>query len=158
MDYLNKKKKRNEKNTTIHSYNCGGYALRTYSWYQPYNDEEDFVWDLGNLYMGEEELARGALESCVDYMLEEFGEDLRVVADGEYDPQTEELIAFRTSTDDETDSYDWPDFDFHFKVFRDGKWMEKCGTEEIREADPDNWIIGCYVYNSDTVYLAHKVA
>lgn len=156
MDYLNKLKKRNEENTKLPSYNCGGYALRTFAWYCPYEDEEDFIWDLDSQHIEGEELAQAALNSCVDYMLDEFEGDLRVIADKEYNPQTEELIAFRTSTDDESD-YEWPNLDFHFKVFRDGKWMEKCGSELIHEAVPDEWEIGGYIYNSDTIYLAHRI-
>ena len=36
-DFLNSNKLRNEENTLESSYNCGGYALRTFSWYLPYS-------------------------------------------------------------------------------------------------------------------------
>ena len=37
-DYLNRQKTRNINNTCTSDYNCGGYALRTFSWYLPYDD------------------------------------------------------------------------------------------------------------------------
>ena len=36
-DFFNIKRTRNEENTDIEYYNCGGYALETYSWYCPFD-------------------------------------------------------------------------------------------------------------------------
>ena len=42
-DYFNEKQTRNEENTEKKDYNCGGYALKTFSWYLPYEyDEKDY--------------------------------------------------------------------------------------------------------------------
>ena len=38
-DVLNLKKKRRQNNTDYYAYNCGGFALGTYSWYFPIGDD-----------------------------------------------------------------------------------------------------------------------
>ena len=40
-DWLNRSGLRNADNTDIDLYNCGGYALGTYSWYMPYPENFD---------------------------------------------------------------------------------------------------------------------
>ena len=39
-DFFNERQTRNEENTEKKDYNCGGYALRTFSWYLPYEYDE----------------------------------------------------------------------------------------------------------------------
>ena len=42
-DFFNENQTRNEQNTNQSEYNCGGYALKTFSWYTPYEfDEEEY--------------------------------------------------------------------------------------------------------------------
>ena len=43
-DYLNKNKTRNQDNTYESGYNCGGYALRTFSWFYPDEAGTGFDW------------------------------------------------------------------------------------------------------------------
>ena len=45
-DPFNKNNKRNVRNTERNTYNCGGYALGTFSWYCPHdeNDEKSGRW------------------------------------------------------------------------------------------------------------------
>lgn len=160
-DYLNKLKKRNENNTKSNSYNCGGYALRTYSWYLPYEDEDELNWEVSCYdFEDEEDLLTVLTERCVEKIAEDFRGSIRCfVAYPEisYDPAQYELIAFRVSAD-LNDFYECEDWDFHFKVLRDGRWMEKNGSESIHECDEDDWDGPGYFYNGDTVYFLHKIA
>lgn len=51
--------------------------------------------------------------------------------------------------------------DFHFRVFRNGKWMEKCGATEIQECEPWNDDFGHHANDfngsSDNGYLSPTV-
>ena len=41
-DLFNNERARNIHNTDTYFYNCAGYALGTFSWYQPYDDYDIF--------------------------------------------------------------------------------------------------------------------
>ena len=88
----------------------------------------------------------------VDGILEEFKGELEI-CDGQ-PPETEniELVAFSTFCYS-TDTLNSVDYDYHFKVLRDGKWMEKCGMDKVRECTEDNW--GDYI--GDVTYFYHRI-
>lgn len=166
-DFFNEKRTRNEQNTLREDYNCGGYALRTFSWYLPYDYDEDnhpyrsnFYW-MEELtydgYMSIEEATEEILWGNVKKMLSHFAEKIRVVQKDDHLEADEELIAFRLSVmrDDK-----WvEDMDFHYVVFRDGQWQHKLGAGRIRpfEFTEEPWITSYFIYNSPIVYLAHKI-
>ena len=84
--------------------------------------------------------------------MEDFKGELRLQKAGEEPKQNEELISFATFayySEEEGDS----NYDFHFKVFRDGKWMEKNGWGPVHECSEWDW--GDYI--SDVYYLIHKI-
>lgn len=137
--------------------NCGSYALRLNEWYSPDEYFEDIN---GDIYDWIEEMSKNGYDDLdisnmfkdvlIDGMLIEFKGELEL-CDGQ-PPATNdvELIAFNTFC-----IYDdiGPDYDFHFKVLRDGLWMEKCGNDEVKECDENDWD----VYIGDVVYLYHKI-
>jgi hypothetical protein len=45
------------------------------------------------------------------------------------------------------------DVDFHFKVLRDGHWLEKQGMEQVKFCELDEW--GRYI--GEPVYMYHKI-
>ena len=45
FDPLNNQKTRNIKNSNRYNYNCGGYALETFSWYCPHTKQDDRLHD-----------------------------------------------------------------------------------------------------------------
>ena len=100
---------RNIKNTDKGEYNCGGYALNLFNWFQPYKDGECigfFGW-----FKGKEETQR----IMVEYLLENFS--LRIVKGIEELKPKEYAVAFRLS-----------EFDFHFvKRCDNGVWRHKRG-------------------------------
>ena len=138
--------------------NCGSYALRLQEWYDPEGYFEDIV---GNGYdwiaelheegYSDTEISNFYLDILVDGMLQEFEDELEL-CDGRAPTTSDtELIAFNTFAwcDDDYNS----EYDFHFKVLRDGEWMEKCGREEVRVCEEDYW--GKYI--GDPVYMYHKI-
>jgi hypothetical protein len=88
-DPLNIKKQRNELNTNFDDFNCAGYALETFSWYCPYNEEKHCGWDNG----------MDCLE-CIDYMIKDFKGKLRRIFDISELKKDEYVIAFRGSPED----------------------------------------------------------
>lgn len=62
-DPFNKDNRRRQKNTKTEAYNCGGFALGTFSWYAPYDiDIVDYAFNHG--FIDEEE--RADVLSCAD--------------------------------------------------------------------------------------------
>ena len=166
-DFFNEKCTRNESNTDDYDYNCGGYALKTFSWYCPYEFDEDthpydsnLDWMESLLYQNGltiEEATEEILWGNVNKMLEDFAEKLRVVQKDEHLKADEELIAYRLSVmKDEK----WvEEMDFHYAVFREGKWKHKLGRDKIRpfKFTEESWETSYFIYNSPIVYLAHKI-
>ena len=64
----------------------------------------------------------------------------------------EELIAFRAFVNEDCN------WDFHFKVLRNGLWQEKCGSDPVRFCEEDDWHNGLVEYISYTSYFAKKLA
>ena len=139
--------------------NCGSYALRLNEWYHLNLRFEDEVGDWNDVW-----ISRKSREGYSDYeisclygeilakcMLEDFKGELEL-CDGAI-PKTNdvELIAFNTFCYCEDNCY--PDSDFHFKVFRDGVWKEKCGRQAVRECSGKYW--GDYI--GEPIYFYHKI-
>lgn len=139
--------------------NCGSYALRLNEWYELDNLFEDVVgsyvdeWIEDQNKMGHSDFEISCIygEILVECILNEFEGELEI-CDG-LPPSTSnvELIAFNTFCYYEDTGY--ADFDYHFKVLRDGTWKEKCGAGPVRECDEDEW--GDYI--GDVIYFYHKI-
>lgn len=142
--------------THRHDANCGSYALRLNEWY----DLDYYFEDVTGYYIGEW-ITEKSEEGYNDYeistmygdilvqgILEEFDGELEIC--GGWPPKTDgvELIAFSTYC-----YANYGDYDYHFKVFRDGKWMEKCGSGPVEECTEDSW--GDYI--GDVTYFYHKI-
>lgn len=167
-DYLNSQGLRNVDNTDVDDYNCGGYALNTFSWYMPYEgeteDQEFKVSDMIEADFSLEEIYEILLSDYTSYMLNEI-EGLRLLTDPTEVKKNERLIYFRIFVDligydSETEYYDDVHFDFHYRYFENGHWYEKCGGDDLRTCDEDmesDWECGYNVYDSRTVYLALEI-
>ena len=139
--------------------NCGSYALRLREWYDPEeyleSIEEDYVdgWIECMAMNGydNDEITDYYIDVLVDGMLQEFDGELEL-CDGQ-PPTTsdKELIAFNgfCCCDDDYNI----DYDFHFKVLRDGMWSEKPGREPVKFCDLEEW----GRYTGKTVYMYHKI-
>lgn len=135
-DPLNLDGLRNLRNTDKGWYNCGGYALETFSWYMPYDGDE--VTTFSELFETYEEWdenddpASTVRERIEDYMVEQLLQDfptLRLIPDEIECRPSERLIAFRVGFDD-----------FHFlKKAKNNCWYQKRGAssriERIRKSE-----------------------
>lgn len=126
--------------------NCGAYALNLIGWYLPYNnrDERDnWIDTMLEEDYSEDEIKEIVLTADVSNMLNQFGDYLIPVNSPDEVPDNEDVIAYRVSLfvcrDDDPNTYDYADYDFHFKVRRDGKWSEKVGMDKVVpcELSPD---------------------
>ena len=116
-DKLNKKQKRNLNNTERCEYNCGGYALDTFSWYHPYRQKDGDISDLLDKFQDD---ANAVLEYTTQYMLKEFKKKLRVITTLSELKENEEAVAYRIETEG---------YDFHFvRRKRNGSWYGKTGS------------------------------
>lgn len=169
-DYLNSYRNRNAENTDTYDYNCGGEALKTYSFYFPYyidaDEEDERIAEMIEDGMDAEEIKELLLTEYTEKMLEDFPDTLRILSKPTEVLPNERLIYFRVALeifDDELPySYTGIDTDFHFCYFEDGHWYEKRGglaphqncDERVRSGV---WQSGRGLcYDSRTVYLALK--
>lgn len=105
-DEYNRLGKRNIKNTTKCTYNCGGYALESFNWYLPRLNGDDVCRVYGT-----------TVEDCVRAMEEDFP-NLRRIQEISELKENEYAVAFRLS-----------DYDFHYiKRARNGHWYHKMGS------------------------------
>ena len=105
-DNYNVLKKRNIRNTKKIDYNCGGYALESFSWYLPRHN---------NVSTGRST----TIEGCVKAMMEDFP-NLRVITSVDDLRENEYAVAFRLSRRD-----------FHYiKRASNGHWYHKMGAED----------------------------
>lgn len=168
-DYLNSQKTRSEYNTKCFDYNCGGFALRTFSWIYPerninnliegYSEREDVILDWSEKELDKEDFYELILKRDIKELLSLIPnlELFRGNPETYEEKDGEELIAYRIFVKDD----DAEDNDFHFKVLRDGKWVEKNGGNGIRfSREPwfdESWKTINFFYDSKTIYFINKI-
>ena len=105
-DNYNALKKRNIRNIDKFYYNCGGYALESFSWYLPRHNDIPVGWNYGS-----------TVEDCVEAMMEDFT-NLRAITSVDDLRGNEYAVAFRLSA-----------YDFHYvKRASNGHWYHKMGS------------------------------
>ena len=134
--------------------NCGSFALRLNEWYEPEEDYDTiYDWIIGMSWDYDDyEISNFYADAIIDRILKDFAGEIEI-CDGRA-PSTDdlELIAFATyCIYDESEEYcNW---DFHFKVFRDGIWQQKCGCFKPEFCEFDEW----GDYTSKITYFYHKI-
>lgn len=150
-DFFNKLGIRNAQNTRVFEYNCGGYALNTYSWYCPHNETDRHYRSYSERGM------KKTTQNAVAFMLKEFS-DLRVIKDIKELAQDEYAIAFRIGGVNGV-------HDFHFmKRAKNGRWSHKAGGGCIQPIKKEKvfsevWTTGWFCANrywGELVLLAKK--
>ena len=135
---------RNVSNTTKRYYNCGGYALGTFSWYWPgrTESEHDEIMEYA-----EAEDWDNALELATEAIINELSGwsvvPFNLVMERKYSPKEYEVVAMRIC-----------DCDFHFwKLGRNWNWYDKMGSAGWidRHAFEDVRRVWCRRYNSPIV-------
>ena len=109
---------RNITNTSKRFYNCGGYALGTFSWYWPGRTEEEHDEIMEYAEAEDWENALGlAAEAIIGELPGWKLIELEAVMERAYSPEKYEIVAMR-----------FCDFDFHFwKLGRNWNWYDKMG-------------------------------
>ena len=153
VEFFNENNIRNVQNTYLRSYNCGGYAFNTFSWYCPHANNS------GRKYHSTTEQGMlNTTNNAVEFMLKEF-KDLRVITDLKELQPNEYAIAFRIGGVGGED-------DFHFmKRGKNGKWYHKIGSLDIQfikkeKVFADKWVsktwAGTCTYRGKLVLFAKK--
>lgn len=140
---------RNQHNTPVAAYNCGGFALKTFNWLTPYTDEveddddpyteadrEEYMQELfdygGNTEYVEDRVTR----ADIDQILHRFKFLQQVRLEDTVPEDT--IIAYRILIKYDENDEIIEDTDFHFKVRLGGFWFEKTGGGDIHLCQLDN--------------------
>ena len=141
--------------------NCGSFALRLKEWYDNEVDEyfggiDQWCMELLEEGIPDDDIPDMIAETYIDRIIKDFEGSVRLLryldrgsllkaADRNFN---EELIAFRTYVPvaEWDPECEYLEFDFHFMVYRDGRWMEKNGNGAVHECSVSEW----GKYNSST--------
>lgn len=117
-DPLNKRGSRNIRNTDKADYNCGGYALGTFSWYLPSRTRKEYTDIMGHADIGDMDTALTlASEAIIDELPGWSTVPFALVMERKYSPKDYEIVALRFCY-----------YDFHFwKLGRNWNWYDKMG-------------------------------
>lgn len=143
-DLFNNERARNIHNTDTHLYNCAGYALGTFSWYCP--NEED--WEYWGENLSDVEMFTKTFET-INFMLKDFKGHLRLIRSVDEVQENEYAIAYRVSSDG----------DFHFmKKMADGWHHKRGGSAHIYIATEDYVLneIWCDRYDGPIALMAMR--
>ena len=141
-DLFNNERARNIHNTDTHLYNCAGYALGTFSWYQPYDN-----FDVHDSLFSDSNTLESITQQTVSCMLKDFEGRLRVISSLKELEKNEYAIAYRISSDG----------DFHFMKKARTRWHHKRGSTPIILTESDYNllnIIFCVCYDGLIVLIA----
>lgn len=150
-DALNLKGLRNSANTDIDDYNCGGYALGTYSWYCPY--DRKWADRFNTKYLPLKNHKREFMRLATQIILKDFPNVRTIRLPDEATPN-ERVIALRLA-----------DNDFHFMYRGLNKvWYHKIGGTELQRVSKEqvfakawNDYFGAPAYKGKIVFFAMKV-
>lgn len=147
-------------NIPIADYNCGGFALGTYKWFNPFDGDYDDRADrialelVGASDFDRYRFQKQLFDNEVDY-IQKHCSYLKPIKNLRFIPKTATIVAYRNGVfwDEEFEGYQ---YDFHFKVRSNNQWFEKCGRNEVRccELMPRSvWDTGTTIYNSPIQYF-----
>ena len=135
---------RNVNNTIKRYYNCGGYALGTFSWYWPGRTKEEHnkIMEYASARDWDNTLGM-AVEAIINELPGWTIVPLTLIMERRYSPAHYEVVAMRFSYED-----------FHFwKLGRNWNWYDKMGSAGWinRHAFEDVRHVWCHRYNSPIV-------
>ena len=129
----------------IHGFNCQGFALGTYKWDFPYDRAYR-----GVMFTADEEddyLIDQYLNITVNWLLNHYCNQLRIIKDIKDAKEDEEVIAYRVGAND-----------FHFmKRKSNGKWYHKPGANPIRIAEQKEVFSKVWANRDGTTYTSDIV-
>lgn len=142
--------------------NCGSFALNVREWYISDRDFDNttIAYDMMVDDVDLDVILDYLTFKNVEQILEDFSDEIRVLTNKEEVKDNEELIAYRIGIFNYEDM-DYLETDFHFKVKRNGSWMEKPGSTDVKYCDLeefDNWSNSSGdIYNGPIVFFAKKI-
>ena len=145
-DLFNIQRKRNIKNTCKALYNCAGYALGTFSWYCP--NEEDWEYWGYEENLSDVEMFAKTFET-VNFMLKDFNGRLRLIGSVDEVQENEYAIAYRISSDD----------DFHFMKKMANGWHHKRGGTDRIYVESEDYVLNeiwCNRYDGPIALMAMR--
>lgn len=145
-DLFNVQRKRNIGNTERHLYNCAGYALETFSWYCP-NEEDWGYWGYDE-DLSDAEMFAKTFET-VQFMLKDFKGRLRLIGSVDEVQENEYAIAYRVSSDS----------DFHFMKKMKNGWHHKRGGSAHICVESEDYVLNeiwCDRYDGPIALMAMR--
>lgn len=143
-DPLNMRGSRNIRNTDKADYNCGGYALGTFSWYLPSRTRKEYTDIMGHADIGDMDTALTLASEAIVAELPGWSTvPFALVMERKYSPKDYEIVAMRFCY-----------YDFHFwKLGRNWNWYDKMGDcgQINRHAFNDVRYKWNYLYDSPVV-------
>lgn len=143
-DPLNMHGSRNIRNTDKADYNCGGYALGTFSWYLPSRTRKEYTDIMGHADIGDMDTALTLASEAIVAELPGWSTvPFALVMERKYSPKDYEIVAMRFCY-----------YDFHFwKLGRNWNWYDKMGGcgQINRHAFNDVRYKWNYLYDSPVV-------
>ena len=150
MGFLEKLFGLNQKDETfmgnnIYDFNCQGFAFGTYQWDYPYDLAYKgvmFTADEDNCYLIDE-----YLDITVNWLLNYYSSQLRVIDNIKEVEQGEEVIAYRVGA-----------HDFHFmKRKSNGKWYHKPGASPIQSVTQKEVFSKVWKNRNGTTYTSELI-
>ena len=145
-DLFNNDRARNIHNTDTHLYNCAGYALETFSWYCP--NEEDWEYWGYEENLSDAEMFAKTFET-VKFMLKDFKGHLRLIRSVDEVQENEYAIAYRISSDG----------DFHFMKKMVNGWHHKRGGSAHIYIETEDYVLNkiwCDRYDGPIALMAMR--
>lgn len=145
-DLFNVQRKRNINNTKRYLYNCAGYALETFSWYCP-NEENWGYWGYDE-DLSDAEMFAKTFET-VQFMLKDFKGRLRLIGSVDEVQENEYAIAYRVSSDS----------DFHFMKKMANGWHHKRGGSPSIYVESEDYVLNeiwCNRYDGPIALMAMR--
>ena len=145
-DLFNNERARNIHNTDTHLYNCAGYALETFSWYCP-NEEDRGYWG-HEKKLSDAEMFAKTFET-VKFMLKDLKGHLRLIRSVDEVQENEYAIAYRVSSDG----------DFHFMKKMANGWHHKRGGTTHIYIETEDYVLNeiwCDRYDGPIALMAMR--
>lgn len=144
-DYLNVYHTRDHLNTDIWDYNCAGYCLNAFSWYDPYENyciNEGFhnITELAEAliidsFYSKKEAYETLIEIGREQILQDFSDTVRLIHNSSEIKSDEKLVVYKIGIVIDTDQNGNPYIkhaDFHFKQWENKYWTDKLGSCKVR--------------------------
>lgn len=153
--------------------NCGSFALGVDTWFAPYGNEDCSTnegLEAREIIIASLHEEGASVDAIMSILLEMDQEEilrecpwLEPILEGEI-KEEDTVVAYRLSLNIDEEVLFEIDEDYHFRIRKQGVWMEKCGDGEVIQCAEQDWddfrkpwhLPHNLIYSSDIVYFRHK--